>query len=86
MDQQKIDQVLAIVNQGLIGIDDVTYLNTPNPYGCTLRFLTDSEAGVQVVEGLLAQCELQDLFFDTTEDKLNWLLDYFYETNEKVRV
>ena len=82
MEQQKIDAVLAIVNQGLAGVEEVTLLNTPNPNGTTLRFFAEGNA-IQIVEGLLAQAELDGLFFDVSEDKKTWLLDYFYETNKR---
>ena len=79
MDQNKIDQVLAIVNQGLVGHPEVTYVSTPNRIGISLHFFTTPE-GIVIVDGLLLECHEAGLFFNTSTDNLTWALDYFYET------
>lgn len=81
MEEQKINQVLTIVNQGLANIEEITLVQSENPNGPTLRFKADA-AAIEVIEGLLAQCELNNLFFDIA-GVTTWHLDKFYETNPR---
>jgi hypothetical protein len=78
MDQEKINQVLAIVNAGLAGVEGVAVFSTVNEWGTYLNFV--SEIGNGIIEDLLAQCADAGLYFNTSNKKTGWLLDAFFDS------
>ena len=77
MDQEKINQVLAIVNAGLAGVEGVAVFSTVNQWGTYLNFV--SQIGNEIIEDLLAQCAAEGLYFNTSNKKTGWLLDVFFD-------